>query len=614
MFNTRKVIILVSAVMIALFTSCKFNSIEKKSANVVFDFTSISGKTPTASRSALDTIINENEACYIDLKIQGSYEYSQTINLKETQVVQIENIPVGAIITAAVELYIITKNPDDESETKEILYNGESKTYTIISGENNIEVTLHKNAADTVDDQVDDQGHGDENGANGDTPAPVDDTITIYVKYNSEHTSPRYWETDEGSDNDGTTENKAFYYIMSAFKWIRINGDSEKNYEIYLTGYDEENPFRQYIEIAGNLTGSAKSITLTSSNPDIIAIEPFVSPFMEIQDTYSYNPVPIIFKNIKISANSSSETSPYSTIIGTLYEPGNPGNYINCNCNITLGQGTVFLGNNSITSVGGAIHIKGNCSITMEGTATIKDFKARDKGGAVYVESGRFTMKGKSRIENCHVTSASQTLTSGEGGGAFCIANLNSCVTIEENASIVNCSSNYHGGAIFVHQGNVNMTSGSITECSATYGNGGAIYLSTKSSDTAASLYGGTISNNTAGDKGEAIFIAAPDNSMIAKVIMGGNIFIDPESNDIYNDGNPILLASTLTTENLTAALITYDGSKIAPTDLVLKKYDDDADPDPVANSCSKISVRTWDSNTSKYTYWTVDQEGKLAD
>ena len=48
MFNTRKVIILVSAVMIALFTSCKFNSFGKKSANVVFDFTSISGKIKCA--------------------------------------------------------------------------------------------------------------------------------------------------------------------------------------------------------------------------------------------------------------------------------------------------------------------------------------------------------------------------------------------------------------------------------------------------------------------------------------------------------------------------------------------------------------------------------------
>ena len=584
MFNTRKVIILVSAVMIALFTSCKFNSFGKKSANVVFDFTSISGKTPTASRSALDTIINENEACYIDLKIQGSYEYSQTINLKETQVVQIENIPVGAIITAAVELYIITKNPDDESKTKEILYSGESKTYTIISGENNIEIPLHKYKTDNPDNDQD-PAEDEPNEENGNSSQQEDSSITIWVTYNEQKqittsslplTASAFAfngsNPEEETGRDGKTEATAFHFINSAIKWIATNGNSSEDYKIILTGYNAQNAFDQGFSIGDEVKGHAKSITITSSDHEHIAIRATCNPIIYMMHPYnSYpGPVPVIFENIQI-ATAATETTNTSTLILSTYNDSK--------CDVTLGKDAVFLREDGSTALGSAISVGYGSEITMEENAKIYNFKAAG-GAAINVARNSYIyMNGHSNIDHCEA--------SYNGGAIYCWEHGES-VYLNENASITNCSAP-SGGAIYLKTGSFTMNAGTISECNAS-AYGGAIYLSTESSDTYCYLYGGTISNNTAEYNGGAIYVKAKDGSMTATLKMKGNIVIDPGTeykNDIYNAGNTIILDDNLTTENPVAALVTY-GSLSGSTKVITS-----SDTNILANSCSKIKARS---------------------
>ncbi len=508
MFKIKRFMTFFGAVMLLLLTSCSFNN-EKKSGSVVFDFTKL-GENPQAnSRITVQEYFSQYENCYLDLKFEGTFEFAETYDLKETPTIVINDIPVGAQIKAVLEIYSKFIREDNNEEIKEIIFTGESETCTIQDGPNQITVPL-KVYSDEPEPQ----------------PQPEEPKITIYVEYDENHTTMQYWETDEPAANDGTEDNP-FNYIMSAFKWISNNGNADENYEILLTGY-EENPFNQFIEITSSLNSHAKSIIFTSEDPETIAIKCSYAPFMEIQNQSSYNVVPIIFKNIQIATTHNNESNSTSTIIC----PKNEGSgYINCYCDITFGQGTVISGNDEVNCTdGGAIHLRcGN--ITMEGNATIKNFKARDKGGAVFIDNGSFTMKGNSRIENCEVTQASD-LSKGEGGGAFCIANAISTVTLEENASIVSCKAKY-GGAVFIHRGCFDMYSGLIMECSAPSGYGGAIYMNTKSGNSTVYLRSGKINNNTA-SQGAAIYRGKNDGSNTTIVDISDGFEIDLD--EIYQE------------------------------------------------------------------------------
>ena len=117
--------------------------------------------------------------------------------------------------------------------------------------------------------------------------------------------------------------------------------------------------------------------------------------------------------------------------------------------------------------------------------------------------------------------------------------------------------------------------------------------MNTTASDTYAYLYGGTISNNTAGSNGGAVYIKA--NTIVentqtkATLKMRGNIFVDPGTeykNDIYNAGPSIELDNNLTTENSVAALVTYSSLNNNKTVIT------SSNANIIANSCSKIKVR----------------------
>ena len=280
MFNSKKIIILFGAALIALLASCNFNTIQKKSGNVVFDFSSISGKVPAASRNIVDDLLADNHDCFVDLTLEGDFKYNQTINLRETQIIQVQDIPVGSKVKAIIEVYLITKiEAQDEAETeaeetqkKEILFNGESQVYQIVVGPNIIEVPLAKYGTDSEGEEGE-NGGGAGSGSGGGQQEPVDNRIKIYVSNLAQKTGDSdAWKTDEDENHDGQTLNTAFDYIQSAIQWIADNGNRSSDYNIVLTDFDD-GPFNQTIDFSDtsiyhndSLKNKASSITISSTD------------------------------------------------------------------------------------------------------------------------------------------------------------------------------------------------------------------------------------------------------------------------------------------------------------------------------------------------------------
>ena len=510
MFNTKKFYIIFSAVMLTLLTSCNFSNYQEKNTRAVFDFSSIYS-VANNSRSALSDLIDANENIYADLKLEGGFTHNQTINLKESQIVQIENIPVGARITALVELYTITKNQDDDQEVKNILYKGQSKTYTIIEGENNIEVPLKKYKAEQEADPSEEQNPGDDpNGGNGSGGGedPVDNSIKIWVKYNSEHQG-NYWneaenKSNEDPANDGTTKNTGFYYIQSAIDWIEVNGDGSSDYKIILTDYSATTAFDQSIEYGDDLNYKANSITITSNDNENFAIRSSSYKTIDIKTINGYSPVHLIFKDIKISTNNGV----------IIYGEDN----LRESTKITLGNNTVFKGEEGND---GAIYLAGGGTIEMRGNSRIETFNT-SQGGAAYIRYGSFNMYDTSSIYKCTANK----------GGAFYFYQRGASATLNNQASITECEASSDGGVIYMFGGTFSMNdSSSITGCQAT--NGGAIYMDTTSNSPAVYLSGGEIKNNIA-QNGAAIYREKVNGAASTTVNISDGFEID--ESEIYQE------------------------------------------------------------------------------
>lgn len=600
MFNTKKLYIIISAAMLTILTSCNFSSYKNEKTRAVFDFSSIISGANN-SRSAMSDLLEANENLYADLKLEGGFTYNQTINLKESQIIQIDNIPVGSRIKALVELYTITKNQDDDQEVKSILYKGQSKTYTIIEGENKITIPLKKYKAEQDADPAEEQNPGedpndpnDPNGGGGGSQQE-DEAITIWVSYDADHQG-NYWneaenKSNEDPTNDGTTEDTGFYYIQSAINWIAQNGDGNKDYEIMLSGYDETHAFEQDVyetpahtyqatvifgeteATADNLNGHAKSITLTSEKPGITAIKANNG----IDNLLIRTTVPLIFKNIKITTDNRCR------ILAIEY---------GISANVFLKSGTVFSDSSTSETRGSsAIWMEGG-TVTMQDNAIIENFYGSD-GGAVYMKYGSFCMEDNSRIQNCKASSQ---------GGAIYMYNASdhSPLCTLSGGTIYKCSSP-EGGAIYQYGGSITIEEGTIIECKGD-NYGGAIKMDGSNKNISLYLKGGSIINNES-SMGSAIYLT-DGNGHTPKLILSNLACVDL-SNDIYTTGPKIYLSNDLTSSNEKAALLTL--SSIPNWTNVITAAEG-ASADVIQNNYSKFFVQKTNSNDDFY----IDQNGQL--
>ena len=573
MFKIKRFMTFFGAAMLLILTSCEFGSLEKREASgsVVVDLSSVKDRITSSSRTAYKDLLSSDFETFADLKLEGDFETSQTINLNETEIVQIDNIPVGSKITASIEIYINIDLQDEGRSFKETMWHGTSEVYEIKDGPNEIVIPLSRGGAE-IDE-------------------PEDTKIKIWVTYDEhkQYTSlstltANYFayggtRPEEEEGRDGKTKDTAFHYIISAIKWIADNGNSNEDYKIVLTGYGIQDAFNQGVSIGDEVKGHAKSITITSSDPEHVAIRATTYPvFLMVHPSNSNpGPVPVIFENIQIAPGSTGGSDTSTLILSTDNDS---------KCDVTLGKNTVFLREDGNTIKGGAIAVGYGSTVTMEENAKIYNFEAQSGAAFSVLRNSHITMNGRSNIDFCK--------TSWYGGAIFC-SEQGELVEMNDNSSITNCSSE-SGGAVYLKSGSFTMYSGTISGCNAT-NYGGAIYSSTESKDTYCYLYGGTISGNKAGYNGGAVYIKAKDEAMdkTARLKMRGDICVDPGSdykNDIFNAGPTLELDDELTTENPVAALLTRSSLTAEYTIITA------SNTDIIERSYSKIKVRCEDGES----------------
>lgn len=571
MCSTKKFFSLICAVMVVCLASCGFNAFEKKGGQIVFDFGGFGNMGRSGARNVVEELLKQDEDCFVDLTLEGSYPYTTTLNLRESSVCQIDDIPVGAQIKVIVEIYTGEKN---------VIASGQSDVYVIHAGINDIEVQMEEvKTIFEVKGDDDKQGiTGDDNPKKDEEEEEVDPKVyhDIYVMLDTAKQNggepfsslellghyEGYGTTlpSEEDGKDGQSLETAFNYIYSALNWIVAHGSYETDYRIILTGYENVEPFNQPMYFMPDLDVKAASITITSTNSDQVAINSS-SKF----SIYVNTGTPIIFKNIKISTSAQPDNNQASLI------ENESGKYVQ----IVLDKNAVLLGS---------------------ADSTVQD------GPAVIVRYGSFMMQSNSRI---------QGFNSARSGGAVRLDGVNHYITITDNAVITDCHTVENGGAIYLKNGTLLMSGGEISGCSATTGNGGAVYLDSQGAPVA-KLSGGEIKNNTA-KLGNAIYMTN-NTSQYFKVVLSDNIYIDP-SNDIYTAGRAISIKTTLTTQNPYAALISYSKDAIFANDggcILILDNETPVDTDAIKNSYSKIAIRKYDySNETYETNWHVNQNGQ---
>lgn len=545
---TKKNLVLFSFILFA-FTACNLNFLAHKNGQLFFDFSSFAPEKNSNSRSAIEDYVEDGKDYFIDLTIDGSYKFSATIDLKDVNTYTIDNIPVGTRIKAKIDFY--TYNIPGDLYSKETLLSGESKYYTITAGVNEIVINLKS------------------------------EFVKLYVRYNQDYQNNDF--ENEDPDNNGKTPSTGFYYIQSAINWIAENGKTKYDYKIILTGYDSDQSFDQGIIFGNinynedNLRGKAKSITVTSTNPQIIAFNS-----SSIQSIIVRTSIPIYFEDINISTLASAESSTHSLILETTY---------GIDCNVTLGKGTIFQSDNNHKSANGsAIYMNGGI-VKMVNNAKILNFSSKYEGGAVYVKYGNFLMTENSLIEGC----------TGTKGGAIYLETTHTSFDLSDNSKIKSCTASSYGGAICQAAGDIKIHSGFITECSANY-SGGAIYSMSGVYSTTVHIKGGEIKNNEA-SAGSAIYLTN-GSSYPPELILSDNACVDL-SNDIFSEGQSIYLSNVLKTPDK-VAIISYNN--LSENKIVLNNKEDSQ---AVNKSYSKFFVR--DVNGTVTNHYYIDENGKTA-
>ncbi len=469
-------------------------------------------KSAGQSRSALDSYING--ITYVEVKLEGDKELTQTVPLEEDVFIEFEGIPVGARIRAVLTLF--SQEDIEDPTTREDICSGESAWTVITAGENILEITLRG----------------------------LNYRIFVTFRDDPDIQSGSLMPLDpdrEEPQNDGRTPITGYSYIQSAIDWIAENGNRDEDYEIVLTGFDDTNAFNQRVTFGAvdegqgdNLTGHAKSITLTSTDASNTALRSDANYIFYVKTV-----VPVYFKNIKIA--SSSSASFQNGHIINMPESNN------VSSEITMGQDATFVGESGNNAqYGGAVFLSYG-SFTMEDNATISGFNASE-GGAVIVNKGTFYMKDSAVITGCSA--------SGNGGGVS-VGNGRdypgrSYFYMSDDARIETCSctgSSSNGGAVAVGKwGRVSISSGTIQDCSKGSGSsahGDGIALISGDDCGSVSMSGGVMKWTDTTTSNEAVYV--PRNE--AEFSISGDVSIKAP-NVIMVDYN-----STLGRVKLDAAL-----------------------------------------------------------
>lgn len=174
-------------------------------------------------------------------------------------------------------------------------------------------------------------------------------------------------------------------------------------------------------------------------------------------------------------------------------------------------------------------------------------YHASQLGGAVYMEDGEFTMSGDAKIRNC----------SADAGGAVYIKksdnSLNRPIFSMSGGTIEDCASASHGGAIYLENGEVVQTGGTIQNNVAQKGNGGGIYIAagdyTMNGTTANVLDNSALQRGVSDvGNGGGIYITSKDSDVNVNIIKG---YIKNNTCDANGGGLCVNMSGSSSTANV---------------------------------------------------------------
>jgi hypothetical protein len=252
----------------------------------------------------------------------------------------------------------------------------------------------------------------------------------------------------------------------------------------------------------------------------------------------------------------------------TLYDPGTlimndgvhlTGNYHNYSYGVGAGgavemtDGTFIMNGgeisgNSTVGYGGAVYMNqsmsASTSFTMNG-GLIANNTADANGGGVHMYDGTtygpftFTMNGG------EINGNKAGLSNGRGGGVF----VGPGNTFTYHNGTITLNEAYHGGGVYVDNGEFAMSGGNISVNTA-YGDGGGVYVSGSSAFTMSG--GASINGNTAAGKGGGVCVLIGASGFFT---MSGGSITGNTSNDTAESGGGVFFSGGPFT--MTAGVIT---------------------------------------------------------
>ena len=225
------------------------------------------------------------------------------------------------------------------------------------------------------------------------------------------------------------------------------------------------------------------------------------------------------------------------------------------------GNQSTSTANNDYTG-GGAIYLRGGGKLTISGTQ-ITGNSAKKDGGAIFTGCRNFTISGSANISNN---------TAGRRGGAVCLysdSGLDAKLdmtggTISRNSATNDGGGVYvgkkctltlsgtaftgnkakWGGAIYLtDNSSMTMTSGTLTQNTASEQGGGVFSYSDSSS---CALSGGTIESNTAGKNGGAVYINKGALKISGTPVVKGNTVSDKANNVYLPSGKTLTISGAM--------------------------------------------------------------------
>ena len=297
---------------------------------------------------------DEPRSLFMDVTISGGYSESKTVPLETEGTASFEGVPVGANITVSATAYY------KEADTRQDLYQGQSKPFTVRNGENQVVFVLKRIAGDD-----DDSGSGS---GSGSATANVLPENKIYVA-----------NTADGgaSTNDGTEEHPLDTIENAVAKIHELIEDPNNSY----------NSGEEWgIVVMSDLQGG--QILSDDADSDVTG---FVLASKEATDVKLQNGTTswyVGYNGNLTTTNSSIESNIpiYVSDTGTTDGDGS---------SATMNSGCVISNNNSGRGTCGGVYISGGTFLMQGGT--ISGSQAKNGAAAVYV-GGRFEMSGDASI------------------------------------------------------------------------------------------------------------------------------------------------------------------------------------------------------------------------